>query len=122
MPRSLSSRYVKTNKMGVLGYCAEHGIAFLPHGALGGVGTRDGRLSLSKDFPTLARLAHAKGASPHALVLAWMRHLWPRTIVHIVGARTAEHVRDSLLAAPAVRFTQAELDEISALTPPKRKC
>jgi len=120
-PRSLSSRFVKGNKSGVLRLCEERGIAFLAYGALGGVGARDGRLSLEGDFPALARLARAKGATAHALVLAWMRHKWPACLVHIVGARTAEHVRDSLLSAPAVRFTQAEFELIDALRPPPGK-
>jgi pyridoxine 4-dehydrogenase len=104
----------KSNKNEVLEFCKEHDILFSPHGALGGTQSRDDRRDLELDFPVLAEMATRKKVSPQVLVLAWMRHMYPH-ILHIFGTRTIEHLRDVLLNVPKVRFTQKELDVISAL-------
>jgi hypothetical protein len=41
----------KVERDGVLAHCAAQGIAFLPHGALGGSRARSGRFDLLQDFP-----------------------------------------------------------------------
>jgi aryl-alcohol dehydrogenase-like predicted oxidoreductase len=42
---------------GVLRYCEANGLVFMPHGALGGTGAREGRKSLAEDFPGLQLIA-----------------------------------------------------------------
>lgn len=49
-----------TSKKGVLRWCAEKGVAFMPYGVLGGVQHRDGRRSLRESFPRLVELADAR--------------------------------------------------------------
>ena len=93
--------------------CQAEGIAFLPHGALGGLKARRGERSLVDRWPGLAPMASGLGVSPHALVLAWMRHRWP-CIVHIAGARREAHVRDCH-ASLRVRLSEQEASEIGAM-------
>ena len=76
----------KSNKNELLRVCSEKKIAFSPHGALGGHAARERRRDLRADHPKVAALATAKKASPHAVVLAWMRQKYP-CVLHIVGAR-----------------------------------
>lgn len=79
---------------GVVAHCAREGIGFLAYSPVGG-----GRLNLK--LPTMDALrpiAQAHGATPHAVVLAWVLAQGP-TVVVIPGARTVEHALDSVRAA-----------------------
>jgi aryl-alcohol dehydrogenase-like predicted oxidoreductase len=79
---------------GVVRYCAEQGIGFLAYSPTGG-----GRLTLKvPGHPVLARIAEARGASAHAVVLAWVLAQSPGVIA-IPSARKVEHARDSAAAA-----------------------
>jgi aryl-alcohol dehydrogenase-like predicted oxidoreductase len=79
---------------GVVRHCAERGIGFLAYSPTGG-----GRLNLKLPaHPVIARLAQRLGASPHAVVLAWVLSRSP-TVIAIPSARTAEHALDSVSAA-----------------------
>ena len=107
----------KSNEGGVLPYCQENGIVFMPHGAFGGKKARDGNRDLARDFPPVAEMAQMKGVSPHALVLAWMRHRWP-CIVHIIGFRNARHLH-TLREASQLQLDEKELQIIDGLKKPR---
>merc|ERR1712136_380586 len=95
------------------------GVAFMPYGVLGGVQHRDGRRSLRESFPRLVELADARHVSPESLTLAWVRQRFP-CVVHIVGARSLEHILDCA-ASRSLRLTTSEVDEISSLKPARAK-
>jgi aryl-alcohol dehydrogenase-like predicted oxidoreductase len=79
---------------GVVRHCAEQGIGFLAYSPTGG-----GRLNLKlPTHPVIASLAQRLGASPHAVVLAWVLSRSP-TVIAIPSARTTEHALDSVSAA-----------------------
>jgi aryl-alcohol dehydrogenase-like predicted oxidoreductase len=87
---------------GVVAHCAHEGIGFLAYSPVGG-----GRLN--RKLPAmepLRSIGRAHGASPHAVVLAWVLAQGPSVIV-IPGARTVEHARDAATAAALV-LTAAE--------------
>jgi aryl-alcohol dehydrogenase-like predicted oxidoreductase len=93
---------------GVVAHCAREGIGFLAYSPVGG-----GRLNLK--LPTMDALrpiAEAHGASPHAVVLAWVLAQGP-TVILIPGARTVEHALDSVRAASFV-LTHDELATLDA--------
>lgn len=93
---------------GVVAHCASEGIGFLAYSPVGG-----GRLN--QKLPRIAALqpiAAAHGATPHAVVLAWVLAQGP-TVIVIPGARTIEHATDSATAASVV-LTPAELAAIDA--------
>ena len=121
---------------GVLQYCADKSIPFIAYGALGGLKARQKKRDISHSFPGklqpqltthigtpayitaattnhtsfpgLVRAAEAKGFSVHAVALSLIRHKYP-CVVHIVGARCAEHVQDTA-RAKLVRFKKTEID------------
>jgi aryl-alcohol dehydrogenase-like predicted oxidoreductase len=94
--------------------CAALGVVFVAHSPLGGLKARRGERGLATAFPQLAAVATAHSASRHAVCLAAMlrrgEQLGARIIV-IPGARTAEHLLDSLSAASLV-LTDAEVSSI----------
>lgn len=106
--KSLPPNPSRRCEMGTLEMCREYGVPFLAYGALGGSSARNGSVSLESDFPDVVDMALLKGVSPHSLVLAYMRHRWP-CIVHIVGARSLDHVEDYYRSVESVRFTETEL-------------
>ena len=93
---------------GVVAHCAQEGIGFLAYSPVGG-----GRLN--KKLPQIEALrpiAAAHGATPHAVVLAWVLAQGP-TVIVIPGARTVEHATDSAAAAHLV-LSPVELASIDA--------
>lgn len=54
----------KPERDGTLQYCADEGIVFLPHGALGGLKSRRGERSMQEDFPAVVLMSKSKGISP----------------------------------------------------------
>lgn len=82
---------------GVVKYCQDNGIAFIAYSPVGG-----GRLNQKlPDHPVLAPIAERHGASPHAVVLAWVLSRGDHMIA-IPGARTPGHARDAAAAADLV--------------------
>lgn len=79
---------------GVVAYCAGRDIGFLAYSPVGG--RRLNRRLL--EHPVLRSLSAGLGASPHAIVLAWVL-AQGQTVFAIPGARTVEHARDSARAA-----------------------
>lgn len=91
---------------GVVATCERQGIGFLAYSPLGG-----GRLNRKLPaHPTLQPIARRHTASPHAVVLAWVR-AQGNTVIPVPGARTVEHALDSL---SAVRIALAA-DEVAAI-------
>jgi aryl-alcohol dehydrogenase-like predicted oxidoreductase len=79
---------------GVVKYCADKRIGFLAYSPVGG-----GRLNKKlPGHPAATAIAERRGASPHAVVLAWVRTQAANVIV-IPGARTVEHALDSAASA-----------------------
>ena len=93
---------------GVVEYCEKRGIGFLAYSPTGG-----GRLNRKLPaHPVLQTMAARLGATPHALVLAWVLARSSSVIV-IPSARTAEHALDSAGAAELV-LSQEDLSAITA--------
>ena len=93
---------------GVVEYCARHGIGFLAYSPTGG-----GRLNRKlPNHPVLQQMAARLGATPHALVLAWVLAASP-TVLVIPSARKVEHAVDSATAA-TLRLAPADLAAITA--------
>jgi aryl-alcohol dehydrogenase-like predicted oxidoreductase len=93
---------------GVVAHCAREGIGFLAYSPVGG-----GRLNLKLPaMDALRPIAAAHGASPHAVVLAWVLAQGP-TVILIPGARTVAHALDSVRAASLV-LTPGDLAAIDA--------
>jgi len=91
---------------GVLEYCENESLTFLPWSPLGG----SHRASSLKDIPALAQLASEKGVSVYCLVLAWLRAKSPR-IVPIPGASKTASIEDSVRAVE-VKLSEQELQQI----------
>ena len=93
---------------GVVAHCSAAGIGFLAYSPVGG-----GRLNLKlPQVAVLQPIAAAHGATPHAVVLAWVLAQGP-TVIVIPGARTVEHALDSASAGSLV-LTPPDLAAIDA--------
>jgi len=91
---------------GVVAHCAKLGIGFLAYSPVGG-----GRLNRKlPSHPTAVALGERHGATPHQIVLAWVR-AQGATVIPIPSARTVEHAVDSTHAA-ALKLTTDELGAI----------
>jgi aryl-alcohol dehydrogenase-like predicted oxidoreductase len=89
---------------GVLEYCTEHRIAFIPWFPLaGGDMTRPGS--------PLEQAAKLHGTTVSQLCLAWLLHRSP-VILPIPGTGSVEHLKENL-GAVSVRLTDAEWAEIT---------
>ena len=86
--------------------CGARGIGFLAYSPVGG-GELNKRLP---GHPVLEPIARRHGISAYAVVLAWVMAQGP-TVIPIPGARTVDHVLDSLTAAN-VQLTADELSTI----------
>ena len=87
----LSPYFREALENGVVEYCGKQGIGFLAYSPVGG-----GRLH--KRLPNnrvVCDIAEKHGASPHAIVIAWVLATGP-TVIPIPGARTVEHAIDSV--------------------------
>lgn len=96
---------------GVLDYCAENRIAFLPYSPFGGASGAKGLSTLGR----IAEVAKAKGVSPHRLVIAWMLAKSP-AVIPIPGARRIESIVDSAAAAE-MTLTPQDVAEVEAAFP-----
>lgn len=98
----LSPFFREALREGVVSHTADTGMAFLAYSPVGG-----GRLNRKlPDHPVVADIAESRGASPHAVVLAWVLGLAPNVIV-IPGARTEAHAVDSIRSA-TIQLTDDE--------------
>ncbi|HEY5610087.1 MAG TPA: aldo/keto reductase [Thermoanaerobaculia bacterium] len=102
----LSPFYREPIRDGVLAECDKKGITFLAYSPLGG----KRRSRTLADVPALQTIAHARGVSPHAVAVAWVRATGKR-VVPIPAASSVEHARDTARAAE-IELTPGELDSI----------
>lgn len=84
----------KPEDSGVLAYCEQHDLAFLPWSPLGG---RSRAKSLDT-FDALVEVAADHGVSPQQVVLAWLAARSP-AVLPIPGASRTETAEDSIAAA-----------------------
>jgi aryl-alcohol dehydrogenase-like predicted oxidoreductase len=100
--------------LGLVAYCAELGIAYVPYSPVGGH-SRHRRLD---QYPSLARVAEKHGTTPYVIALAWLlaqgTHILP-----IPGATKVSSVESSL-TAPRVRLDAEDLAALAALGSRKR--
>lgn len=97
-------------KDGVLDYCEQQGLTFLPWSPLGG-SRRVGNLS---QIPVFRQLAQEKGVSAYQIVLAWLRMKSP-CIVPIPGASKVASIEDSAHAVE-VSLDEQEVHQIDQTT------
>jgi len=91
---------------GVVAHCAAEGIGFLAYSPVGG-----GRLNKKlPTHPTVVPIAQRLGASPHAVVLAWVMAQGPN-IIPIAAGRSVETALDSTTAS-SLQLTD---DDIAAM-------
>ncbi|MBV9385947.1 MAG: aldo/keto reductase [Chroococcidiopsidaceae cyanobacterium CP_BM_ER_R8_30] len=91
---------------GVLEYCEQEGLTFLPWSPLGG----SRRASSLTEIPVLAELAAEKSVSVYSVVLAWLRAK-STCIVPIPGASKTTSVEDSVRSVE-VRLSDREVQQI----------
>lgn len=91
---------------GVLEYCEQEQLTFLPWSPLGG----SRRVSRLQDIPVIAKLAQEKGVSVYSIVLAWLRAKSP-IIVPIPGATKTTSIEDSVRSLE-VTLSQAQVRQI----------
>ncbi|HEY9729247.1 MAG TPA: aldo/keto reductase [Chroococcales cyanobacterium] len=91
---------------GVLEYCEQEGLTFLPWSPLGG----SRRVSNLEDIPVIANLANERGVSVYQIVLAWLRAKSP-CIIPIPGASKISSIEDSVHAVE-VKLSEKEVQQI----------
>jgi aryl-alcohol dehydrogenase-like predicted oxidoreductase len=92
----------------VVRHCDRLGIGFLAYSPMGG-----GRLNQKlPDHSVVKGIAARHGASPHAVVLAWVRSQGT-SVIPIPGARTVDHMLDSVRSLELTLASQdlAAIDE-----------
>ncbi|MCC5622020.1 aldo/keto reductase [Nostoc sp. CHAB 5715] len=95
---------------GVLKYCQQQGLTFLPWSPFGG---RRRHQDL-QDIPAIANLAKEKGVSVYNIVLAWLRSKSP-AILPIPGASKVSSIEDSAQAIN-VKLSDEEVQKIDRAT------
>lgn len=95
---------------GVLEYCEQESLTFLPWSPFGGSRRHQGLA----DFPTIAKIAKEKGVSVYCIVLAWLRSKSP-SILPIPGASKVSSIEDSVRAVE-VKLSNDEVQRIDRET------
>ncbi len=95
---------------GVLKYCTEEGLTFLPWSPFGG----SRRHQNLQDIQAIAQLAKTKGVSVYSIVLAWLRAKSP-VILPIPGASKISSIEDSARAVD-VQLSADEVRKIDQAT------
>jgi aryl-alcohol dehydrogenase-like predicted oxidoreductase len=95
---------------GVLAYCEQAKLTFLPWSPLGG----SRRVQQLPELEPVAQLAQEKGISVYCLVLAWLCAKSP-CVVPIPGASKVESIIDSVKAAE-INLSPAEVEQIDQAT------
>lgn len=101
--------YRKPEEDGVLEYCEQEGITFLPYSPLGG----RSRAKDLDEYDEIVRMAEEKGISPQRLVLAWLMARSPQ-ILPIPGASQVATAEDSLQAVD-VELTEDEVQRLDGV-------
>jgi aryl-alcohol dehydrogenase-like predicted oxidoreductase len=95
---------------GVLKYCEQEGLTFLPWSPFGG----SRRHQNLQDIPAIAQLAKEKGVSVYNIVLAWLRSKSP-SVLPIPGASKISSIEDSVQAIN-VTLSDEEVQKIDRAT------
>ncbi len=95
---------------GVLEYCENEGLTFLPWSPFGGRRRHDGLT----DIPAIAKLAQEKNVSVYCIVLAWLRSKSP-CILPIPGASKISSIEDSVKALD-IKLSSAQVQIIDRET------
>ena len=95
---------------GVLQYCEQEKITFLPWSPFGGM-RRHANLP---DFQAIAQIAQEKNVSLYCVVLAWLRSKSP-CILPIPGASKVSSIEDTVTAVD-VKLSDAEVQKINQAT------
>ncbi len=95
---------------GVLEYCENEGLTFLPWSPFGGRRRHSGL----KDVAAIAKLAEEKNVSVYCIVLAWLRSKSP-CILPIPGASKVSSIEDSVKAVN-IKLSVAEVEIINQET------
>lgn len=111
---SVQNQYNPWNRQpesdGVLEYCEQEKLTFLPWSPLGG----SRRVSRLQDVPVISKLAQEKGVSVYSIVLAWLRAKSP-VIVPIPGASKITSIEDSVRSLE-VKLSAEEVKQIDSGT------
>jgi aryl-alcohol dehydrogenase-like predicted oxidoreductase len=111
---SVQNQYNPWNRQpefdGVLEYCENEGLTFLPWSPFGG----SRRHTSLTEIPVIAQLAKQKGVSVYCIVLAWLRSKSP-SILPIPGASKISSIEDSVRAVD-VKLTADEVQKIDRET------
>jgi pyridoxine 4-dehydrogenase len=91
---------------GVLEYCAQHAIAFIPWAPLD-----SGRHARSGSLRPLARIAERHKVSIGGAAIAWLLH-HSKAMLPIPGTGSVEHLEENVAAA-AIRLTAGDMKELS---------
>ncbi|MBW4556061.1 MAG: aldo/keto reductase [Trichormus sp. ATA11-4-KO1] len=95
---------------GVLQYCEQEKLTFLPWSPFGGMRRHENL----QDIPAIAQLAQEKGVSVYCIVLAWLRSKSP-CILPIPGASKISSIEDSVRAVD-VKLSAEEVQKIDQAT------
>ncbi|BDA71088.1 aldo/keto reductase [Rivularia sp. IAM M-261] len=95
---------------GVLEYCQQENLTFLPWSPFGG----RRRHSDLQDISIIGKLATQKGVSVYGIVLAWLRSKSP-CILPIPGASKVSSIEDSARAGD-IKLSEAEIQQIDKET------
>ena len=102
--------YRQPEKDGVLKYCEQQQLTFLPWSPFGG----SRRHSDLQDIKAIAQLAQEKGVSVYSIVLAWLRSKSP-SVLPIPGASKVSSIEDSVRAV-GVKLSDDEVQRIDRET------
>jgi len=98
--------YREPERDGVLAYCQQESLTFLPWSPLGG----SRRVKNLPEIQAIAQLAQTKGVSVYCLILAWLMAKSP-CVVPIPGASKVGSIEDSVKAAD-VSLSAIEVEQI----------
>ena len=98
--------YREPERDGVLAYCQQESLTFLPWSPLGG----SRRVKNLPEIQAIAQLAQTKGISVYCLILAWLMAKSP-CVVPIPGASKVGSIEDSVKAAD-VSLSAIEVEQI----------
>jgi len=108
--------YQRPDAAGVIGRCAELGIAFVPFFTIAG-DAREASVASRQDEPeAVRRVAAAHGATSAQIRLAWCLHQGPHVLA-IPGTGDPGHVTENVAAAK-IRLTDQELAMLAGLDVP----
>ncbi|MBW4603322.1 MAG: aldo/keto reductase [Calothrix sp. FI2-JRJ7] len=102
--------YRQPESDGVLEYCQQENLTFLPWSPFGG----RRRHSDLQDISIISKLAKQKGVSVYGIVLAWLRSKSP-CILPIPGASKVSSIEDSARAGD-IKLSEAEIQQIDKET------